>query len=367
MGVHALPATGPHRTSIRRFWLTVLAGLAAVVATVALTYLTIELPRWLAGLVEEWVEIPGYYRAIEPEDLQQYNEIGSRSWAAVSRFIEANHLYAIAWVCLALASAAIVGGLVLRRGALAALGAIALFMPVIGSYAGSMVFLLGIGILRVVWLPAWGTGIMALGDVAYLPYMAVVWPAWQVGLDVRFALAYLAVGAGLLVFVVATAQWFNGHLSGTPLQTGGIYRYSRHPQYLGWIAWSWGMTLHSALQPMPYGGFNPGGALAWTVATIVIVAVAWLEEARMVERKVPGYAAYRARTPFLLPLPRLVRRLAAAPLRVVSPDGLPRRGTRILLAAALYLGLAMVLSLPFAVLDWPPLDWWAWPGYTWNI
>jgi protein-S-isoprenylcysteine O-methyltransferase Ste14 len=367
MGAHAVPATVPHRTGISRSLRIVFAGLAALLVTVALTYLTVELPRWLAGIVEEWIEIPGYYRAIEPEDLQQYNEVGRRSWAAVSRFIDANHLYVIAWACLALAGAAIVAGLVLRRGVVAALGAIALFLPVLGSYAGSMVFLVGIGILRVAWLPAWGTGIMALGDVAYVPYMAVAWPAWQAGLDVRFALAYLAVAGGLLIFVVATGQWFAGHLSGTPLQTGGMYRYSRHPQYLGWIVWSWGMTVHSALQPMPFGGFNPGGALAWTIAAIVIVAVAWSEEARMIEREAPGYASYRERTPFLLPLPAPLRRLAAAPLRVVSRDGPPRRGRQILLAAAIYLGVAMFLSLPFAVLDWPPLDWWAWPGYDWTF
>jgi hypothetical protein len=29
---------------------------------------------------------------------------------------------------------------------------------------------------------------------------------------------------------------------------------------------------------------------------------------------------------------------------------------------AVYLGILVALSLPFALLDWPPLDWWAWPA-----
>ncbi len=344
-----------------------IAGSAAVIVTVALTYLTVELPRWLASLVAGWVEIPGYQRSIEPEDVQHYSTMGRLSWDAVGRFIELNHLQLIGWGCLALAAVAIVGGIVLGRHRLAAAGAVALFLPVFGSFAGSMVFLVGIGILRVLWLPAWGTGILSLGDISYVPYMAVVWPAWQMGLDVRHLIAYLAIGAGLLAFILATWAWMLARFERRELVEGGIYRFSRHPQYLGWIIWSWGMTLLSALQPMPYGGFNPGGALAWTIATLVIVAVAWSEDERMLASAPAGYAAFRSRTPFLLPLPRAVARACTAPLRLVFPDGWPHHGRQILLAVMIYLALMAALSLPFAILDWPPYEWWAWPGYAWPV
>jgi protein-S-isoprenylcysteine O-methyltransferase Ste14 len=362
MGARPETITPDHRVTMGRRARLALAGVAAVLVTAGLTLLTIELPRWLAGLVEDWVRIPGYHRAIEPMDVQQLNEIGRRSWDSVSRFIESNHLEAVGLAGLALVTAAILVGILRGRSGLALIGAVALLLPILGSFAGSMVFLVGIGFLRVLWLPAWGTAVMGLGDVTYLPYMAFVWPAWEAGLDLRVPIAYLAIGAGLLVFVVATAAWFAARLAGEALARGGIYRWSRHPQYLGWIVWSWGMMLLSALQPMPYGGHNPGGALAWTIATLVIVAVAWAEESHMLRSHGGAYTAYQARTPFLLPLPRAVGRLVAAPLRLVAPDGHPAAGRQILVAAVIYLAVIVILSLPFAALDWPPLDWWAWPA-----
>ncbi|NIO37088.1 hypothetical protein GTO27_05230, partial [Candidatus Bathyarchaeota archaeon] len=40
-----------------------------------------------------------------------------------------------------------------------------------------------------------------------------------------------------------------------------IYKYSRHPQYLGFILWSYGVMLLTALAPVPRGGYQPEPSL----------------------------------------------------------------------------------------------------------
>ena len=47
--------------------------------------------------------------------------------------------------------------------------------------------LAGLGILRVPWIPFGDPAIslVNLGDIAYMPYMVLVYPLWLAGIDVR--------------------------------------------------------------------------------------------------------------------------------------------------------------------------------------
>jgi len=334
------------RTTYRTAAMVLVAG----VFTAALTYATVELPAWLAMLAADWVDIPDLHPAIEPE--------------AIRAFIESNNLHLIAWVCLAAVGVAIVAGIVLGRRSLATAGAIVLFLPTLGSFAAYMFFLAGLGVLRVLWLPAWEGGLMALGDVAYVPYMAIVWPLSLAGVDARGAVALAAITIGLFVFVLGTTTWLVARFEGRDVADSFIYRWSRHPQYAGWMVWSWGLMLVAAQQPVPMAGQNPGAALAWTVSTLVIVAVAWAEERTMLARAGPAWVAYRDRTPFLVPAPDVVARAARLPIRLVTGQPRPATGRQILAAFLACLAVAVVLSIPFAGLAWPPYGWWAWPTFA---
>lgn len=323
-------------------------GLAAlaIVFTVALTFATISLPSWLGRVAQDWIAIPDYNPAIEP--------------AAIEAFLDTNLVRPIGYGCLAAIIVLILVGLLTQRLRLSTFGAVALFVPTFGYFAASMFFLAGIGVLRAVWLPAWSDW-LSLGDVAYVPYMAIVWPLWELGVDARAWVAAVAIGLGLLVFVSATLVWLMARTAGRDVATSWLYRHSRHPQYLGWILWSWGFMLLAGQQPIPFGGENPGAALPWVISTVVIVAVAWSEEGAMLRSRGEGYAAYRRRTPFLVPVPRPVGRLLAAPRRWIIRTDPPLTGRQILAGAGLYLVLAIASSLPFMLLGWPPNDWWGWP------
>ena len=117
------------------------------------------------------------------------------------------------------------------------MGAIAFFLPIFGYFAVYMFFLAGLGILRVLRLPCWGR-LMKLGDVIYLPYMILVYPFALIGVDIRRFLAILLIGLGLLVFLLGTLAWFYAKLQRKGTVDFWLYRYSRHPQYLGWTMWS---------------------------------------------------------------------------------------------------------------------------------
>jgi protein-S-isoprenylcysteine O-methyltransferase Ste14 len=318
----------------------------AVVFTAGLTFVTIELPERLTSWADRWIDIPDYHPVIEPE--------------AINQFLSRNYIRPIGYACLAVVLGLIGAGLVTRRHSLSKVGAVLLFLPTFGFFAAYMFFLAGLGVLRALWLPIW-SGWLALGDIAYVPYMAIVWPLWQTGLDARHEVAFGAIAIGLLVFTVATGLWLVARARGRNVVDFWLYRYTRHPQYLGWILWSYGVMLLAGLEPVPMGGENPGAALPWVVATLVIVAVAWAEEARMLEDHGADYAAYRRRTPFLLPVPPVPGRPMTTLLRWVIGTDAPATRGEIILAFALYLGLAVLLSVPFMVFEWPRYGWWGWP------
>jgi hypothetical protein len=174
-------------------------ALLAVVFTVALTFATIELPRALNRFVDAALGIPHFHPVIEPD--------------LIEAFMRSNHVRLIGYSCLAVVVVLILAGFVTERTGLSSLGAIAFFLPTFGYFAVYMFFLAGLGILRALWLPFWGD-LMKLGDIAYLPYMILVYPFALVGVDVRWLLAFLLIGLGLLVFLLGTLAWFYARLQG---------------------------------------------------------------------------------------------------------------------------------------------------------
>jgi protein-S-isoprenylcysteine O-methyltransferase Ste14 len=55
---------------------------------------------------------------------------------------------------------------------------------------------------------------------------------------------------GLALFTPATYTWVGDRLRGKALNTEGVYKLSRHPMYLGFIIWSYGLLyLASTAEP----------------------------------------------------------------------------------------------------------------------
>jgi protein-S-isoprenylcysteine O-methyltransferase Ste14 len=272
------------------------------------------------------------------------------------------HVRVVGYACFALVVLLAMVGLVVEHRGLAFLGSIGFILPTYAYFVLHMSFLAGLGVLTALWGPFWG-GLVRLGDVAYLPYLILTYPFSLIGLDVRQSLAGLFIALGLLIFILGVLAWFYARFEDKGTADFWIYRFTRHPQYLGWIVWSYGLMLRVALRrDTALGQGNPGASFPWVISTLIIVCVALSEENRM--RRIRGheYERYSGRVPFMLPLPGFVSRAIAAPLRFILGKERPETGWDVVSTFAIYLGMAALLSLPFVALEWPSGGGWvAWP------
>ena len=327
-----------------------LAGISllAVVFTVALTFATVELPRTLGNWLANY--FPDIHPMIEPERVAEFM-VTARP---------------VGYACLGIIAVLIVVGLLTGKRTLSILGSFAFFLPTFGYFFASMFFLAGLGILRVPFIPFWdpNVNLMNLGDISYLPYMALIYPFWLGGIDIREVLAWIAIGAGLLIFALGTIAWFYGRAQKRKTVDFWIYKYTRHPQYLGFTIWSYGVMLFAAQQPVVRGGANPGASLPWLLTSLVVICIALAEESRMRKEHSERYSRYTASAPFMLHIPKFVSTAITFPMRLALKKDRPETGKELLATFAVYATLLILLSLPFVLLDWPQgIGWSGWPGY----
>jgi protein-S-isoprenylcysteine O-methyltransferase Ste14 len=329
--------------------LTLLA--LAIVYGVGTTFFTVELER----LVE---------RTITPHIAASTGvaTMNREIYSGIDGFMASRHVRAVGYACFGLVVVLVLLGLVIQKRGLALLGSLGFILPIYAYFVLHMSFLAGLQILAALWAPFWGD-LVRLGDVAYVPYMILVYPFSLVGVDIRRSLAGLFVTLGLLAFVLGVLAWLYARFQGKGTADFWIYRFARHPQYLGWIVWSYGLMLRVALRrDTALCQANPGASLPWMVSTLIIVCIALSEELRM--RRQPGavYDRYSSRAPFMLPLPRFLSRAISAPFRLVRGKERPLTGWDLVWTFGIYLSLICLLSLPFVILDWPGGGGWVtWP------
>lgn len=318
----------------------------AVVFTLALAFATVEIPEQLNRLLSNQVpEIHGLYGpdALEP-------------------FVASMRM--VGYVLLAVVVVLIIVGFVGKKRGLTSLGSIFLFLPTFGYFAAPMFFLAGLGLLRVGWLPfSHIENILRLGDIVYVPFMIPVYIFEMAGnIDIRWGLAYFAVVVGLLIFTLGTVNWFHDRYYGKKTVTTGIYKISRHPQYLGFIIWSYGVMLMGGLTQVFAGRRWPPVTLPWVISAVIIVAVALLEELDMRKKDKEGYLKYRDSAPFMLRFPKWVISAVTFPCRKLFKTEFPQTKKQILAVSAIHLGIIMLISLPFLQIHWPPaIRWVDWP------
>lgn len=336
--------------SITRSRIGLLGGISvlAVVFTIALTFATLKLPVILGNWLSNY--FPDIHPVVEPERAAEFMVVARP----------------VGYTCLGIIAILIVAGLVTGKRKLSILGSFSLFLPTFGYFFASMFFLAGLGILRVPFIPFWDSSVnlMSFGDVSYLPYMALVYPFWLAGLDVRGIIAWVAIGIGLFIFVLGTITWFYGKAQKRKTIDFWIYRYSRHPQYLGFIIWSYGVMLIAAQQPVPMGGSNPGAGLTWLLTSLVIICIALAEENRMRKEDSAPYLQYTTSAPFMFPIPKFVSNAVRFPMRLALRKDRPETGKELVAAFAVYATLLILLSFAFVLLDYPPgIGWSGWPGF----
>jgi len=289
--------------------------------------------------------------------LSTFPEYGAEEWSEATTMLES--LRPIGYVSFAVTLILIFMGFVAKKGWLTTLGSIALYLPTFGYLAFTMFFLAGIGVLRVPMLPLLdlSPNILRLGEVVYLPFFllalpvaSVVWMAGVPVIDVYVLSSYMTMALGLAMFLLGTLMWLYGKFKGFQIIDFWIYRYSRHPQYLGFLLWSYGLLILATFTSAPRGGYVPPPSLLWLISALTIVGVALHEENVMTKKHGEKYIKYRDDTPFIVPLPKRVSALIVAPLKALLKKNWPENRKEIAFTIIVYGAVLVVLSLPSVLL-----------------
>ena len=243
-------------------------------------------------------------------------------------------------------------GFQIKRSSITVSSSLLFFLPTFGYFTLQMFFLAGIGILRVIWLPIidFDPTLLQLGDLFFLPlYIAFNFTRhyyFQITLylfDTIFYLSEIMMFLGLAILFFGTFTWLYGKFMGYEIVDFWIYKYSRHPQYLGVIFWSYGLTLMTTIYGSVRGNLVYNPTLIWVFSTMIIIGVALQEELVLLEKYGEKYKNYQRVAPFMFFMPESLKRVLLLPSRIVFRDS-PKNGKEIIVALTIYTILIMILS-----------------------
>lgn len=324
---------------------SLLLTLIAIIFTIGLTFASIELPRLVDSFLGRNIGTPNVATVSSDRGDWEPDSIGEFK---TELYLQTYHLRLIGYSCLALIIILIAVGFITNKSGLSSAGAIILFLPVFGQFALTMFFLGGLGFLRLIWMPFLDVSfnVLHLGEIINLPYKILSYFYSLIGLDHLINLSYVITSLGLLIFFLGTLTWFYARIQKKGVADFWIYRLSRHPQYLGWIVWSYGILYLP--QPRIKIMFDISNSLPWLLSTMVIIGVAMLEELKMRRIQGEAYQSYCRRTSFLLPLPRFVSKIFSAPLRLFFKKEYPERKREVFTMLAFYTVFTIAISAFYA-------------------
>lgn len=309
----------------------------AIIFAIGLTFASVELPRLLSSFLDRTVPHPNVDSHADESSVFR-----------TELYIQRYHIRLIGYASFTLVIILIIAGFITNKSGLSSAGAFLFFLPLFAQFAAVMFFLAGLGLLNLVWMPILdiSSDILRLGNIAYVPYRALVYIPSLLGFDIHTPLCYTLIGSGLLLFVLGTLAWFYSGLQKRRIADFWVYRVSRHPQYLGWIIWGYGLLIYLMRMPYPKRSWGIPSSLPWLLSTMVIISVAMMEELKMRRQLGEEYEAYRRRTPFMLPMPRFVSRIISAPMRLIIRKEYPARKREVAAVVAVYTALLVMLSIP---------------------
>jgi protein-S-isoprenylcysteine O-methyltransferase Ste14 len=311
--------------------------LLAIVFSVGLMFAFIELPRLLDNSLQNNLGFPQFDQGV-----------GGTSALKTELFIQGLHLRWIGYGSLVLIAVLIITGYATRRSGWAVAGAVGLFLPVFGQFAYTMFFLAGLGFLRVGWLPfieVTSFDMLDLGKVIYVPYWILMWIFGLFKWNAHHFLSWFFMAAGAFLFTWGVLLWFRARSGGKRVAISWIYKISRHPQYLGWIVWSYGFILFTPYDKTMKISWTIPSSLPWLLMTMTIIGICMMEEIKMMKITGGAYQEYRNSAPFLLPLPSWLNRILTWPGRLVTRGAYPSKGGQVLWIVMIYTMILMSLSL----------------------
>lgn len=308
--------------------------LLAIVFTTGLVFASLELPLLLDNKIQHSINFLSFD--------QQANELNMNK---TMLYFEHYHLKEIGYASLFLIVLLIFFGFYYGKKGLSLFGAFAVFIPVFGHFALSMFFLAGLGFLRVIWIPFTEISpyFMNYGDIIYLPneILLSIGRLFGVVLDKEIAVFFIIIG--ILLFTIGVYVWFSTKFFKDNVAKSFIYKISRHPQYLGWILWSYGFFLLPSKETMKSSWGYPD-SLPWLLTTMIIIAVSLFEEINMRNQFGNEYEDFKRKTAFMFPLPNWFKKIIIHPLRLFFNTSDFSKKRHVLVFTSYYTILLMFIS-----------------------
>ncbi|MBS7615416.1 hypothetical protein KEJ18_06795 [Candidatus Bathyarchaeota archaeon] len=230
-------------------------------------------------------------------------------------------------------------------------GAVAMYLPTFGYFTVTMLPLAGIGLLRALWLPLLDVSpsLLGLGDVVFVPFILLVNHLGYRGYLIFIEnLSWELMAVGVFIFFLGVLTWLYGKFKGYEIVDFWIYRVSRHPQYLGLLIWSYGLTLLMMFMPQFSGVWFlkllPGPSLPWLIYALTLVAIALNEESRMAKKYSDRFMEYRGLVSFMLPLPKAIPKIITFPMKALLKKSLPENKKEIAYSISIYAVILISLS-----------------------
>jgi protein-S-isoprenylcysteine O-methyltransferase Ste14 len=229
------------------------------------------------------------------------------------------------------------------------LGATLYFLPVFEHFTWSMISVMGIGLMLLIWRPF---TYVPKADIINIPIELVAGTTLPVeyigaspGKDRIFMFSDILMIVGFSILFFSIFNYLYARLTNKDLVDYWIYRYIRHPQYLGYIIYSYGVYARTTV----VYGINTLGLVSypssfpWVLSFLLIICIALNEEMNFV-RKFESYSDYREKTSFMIPLPRFLSKMIQLPYNLIVKNHAPESRKQITILFFVYLILFILVS-----------------------
>jgi protein-S-isoprenylcysteine O-methyltransferase Ste14 len=189
-----------------------------------------------------------------------------------------------------------------------------------------------------------------IGEFFYIPYwlfIFLLWPGqdWYGIRPLRDQYGAFFILLGALVMFLGIAAWLDGKRKKFDLVTQGVYQLIRHPQYLGFILWGYGVLVYSTHRQAPFHHplmptFN------WVLSSLMLIGLALVEEMEL-RKAYPQYKVYARKVSFFVPLLGVVRGIVARPWKALWKGEYPSTYRMVLVTFSLLFVLLLLPGLLF--------------------
>ena len=330
-------------------YILLLALLLALIFTVTLDFMMNELPRQINLFLRD--PFPDY-------------DVGLTE----QRLLVETQLRPLGYLCFLCILLLVFLGFLCKRSKITFLGSLTFYLPIFGHFAGAMFLFAGIGVLRICWMPLldfFSIDFLTLGDIVLFPYhflrkiilyigrgtllmelIAILGGRTQVfAYDFAISFSNAMISTGMLIFLFSVMTWIYGQYTSHTILDFWIYKYIRHPQYLGLLVWSYGILIQTGLLLYPLGGYVPVPSFPWVLSTLIIIGIALQEELKLHEEYSDVYATYCNQTAFIFPLPRQISTFITRINSLIIRKARPEHTKDILILLTVYCCISIFLSL----------------------